>query len=302
MDGVLFATTGSALPYLITRPTTIDTWYIYSENRGMPSGTIIADVNLYRGGVSTTIFTNQANRPMLAFEDSDGWASTTPGLVNFLEGDILVPDIDQISTGSSGLVLVGKISGIGGGSSLTVEEVDGSPFVPNVNTIIFPNGSVTNNGGGVVSIANIIQAVQHTSYTTTSTHTTIFPVDDTIPQNTEGSEIMTCAITPKSATNLLRIDVLVNGTIDTVANLVTAVFQDTTANALVADMQVVSSGSFVNKNTIIYWMTAGTTSTTTFKVRVGPDRAATVTVNGSGGVRFLGGTLTSSITITEVIP
>jgi hypothetical protein len=151
MDGVLFATTGSALPYLITRPTTIDTWYIYSEKRGMPSGTIIADVNLYRGGVSTTIFTNQANRPMLAFEDSDGWASTTPGLVNFLEGDILVPDIDQISTGSSGLVLVGKIAGVGASSPGLVVK-DGSTTVANVNTITASGAVVTTTGQGLATI------------------------------------------------------------------------------------------------------------------------------------------------------
>jgi hypothetical protein len=151
MDGVLFATTGSALPYLITRPTTIDTWYIYSEKRGMPSGTIIADVNLYRGGVSTTIFTNQANRPMLAFEDSDGWASTTPGLVNFLEGDILVPDIDQISTGSSGLVLVGKIAGVGASSPGLVVK-DGSTTVANVNTITASGATITTTGQGLATL------------------------------------------------------------------------------------------------------------------------------------------------------
>lgn len=36
---------------------------------------------------------------------------------------------------------------------LTVQESDGSPLVANVNTIKFTNGSVTDNGGGVVTIA-----------------------------------------------------------------------------------------------------------------------------------------------------
>lgn len=42
-----------------------------------------------------------------------------------------------------------------GGGSITVEEVDGVPSVPNVNTIKFANAdgfTVTNEGGGVVRI------------------------------------------------------------------------------------------------------------------------------------------------------
>jgi hypothetical protein len=47
-------------------------------------------------------------------------------------------------------------------------------------------------------------------------------------------------------------------------------------------------------------ITAGTTSEITFKVRSGPSSAATVTFNGYGGNRYLGGVMASSITITEV--
>lgn len=38
-------------------------------------------------------------------------------------------------------------------SSLTVEEVDEDPSVDEVNKIIFPNGSLTDEGSGVVSVA-----------------------------------------------------------------------------------------------------------------------------------------------------
>lgn len=40
------------------------------------------------------------------------------------------------------------------GSSLTVEEEDGVPTVNNVNTIKVSNGTLTDHGGGVVSIVN----------------------------------------------------------------------------------------------------------------------------------------------------
>ena len=47
-------------------------------------------------------------------------------------------------------------------------------------------------------------------------------------------------------------------------------------------------------------MTAGTTSSTTFKVRAGLTSAGTTTLNGNGGNRKLGGVLNSGIWIREI--
>lgn len=46
-----------------------------------------------------------------------------------------------------------KPPGSGGGSSLTVEEQDGTPTVANVNTIKVSNGTLTDDGGGIVSLS-----------------------------------------------------------------------------------------------------------------------------------------------------
>ena len=55
--------------------------------------------------------------------------------------------------------------------------------------------------------------------------------------------------------------------------------------------------------TFTHYMTAGTTSATTFKVRAGADGAGTTTTNGGAGMgRFFGGVMASSITITEIVP
>lgn len=152
VDGLLFAITGAHLPYLFTRPTTIESWYIYCENRGMPSGTVITDINLFRTGTTVSIFTDQANRPMLRYEDSDSWAiSGLPGIVDFLEGDIVYPDIDQISTGSSGLSVVGKISAVGAPRGLVL--TDGVTPISGVREITLGNGlELTDNGNGAVTI------------------------------------------------------------------------------------------------------------------------------------------------------
>lgn len=55
----------------------------------------------------------------------------------------------QSGTGNTGWVAV---PGGSGSYSLTVEEQDGSPSVSSVNKIKFPNGTVTDNTGGVVSV------------------------------------------------------------------------------------------------------------------------------------------------------
>jgi hypothetical protein len=44
------------------------------------------------------------------------------------------------------------IDSTGGGTSLTVREEDNSPTVNNVNTIVFTNGTVTDDGGGQVTV------------------------------------------------------------------------------------------------------------------------------------------------------
>lgn len=52
--------------------------------------------------------------------------------------------------GSAGPKL--KFTGVTKPTSLTVEEIDGSPTVPNVNTIKVSNGTLTDDGGGVVTV------------------------------------------------------------------------------------------------------------------------------------------------------
>ena len=80
-----------------------------------------------------------------------------------------------------------------------------------------------------------------------------------------------------------------------------ALFQDSTANALAAVNSpiIVTGVAIVGGVSFIHTMTAGTTSATTFKVRIGASAAGTTTFNGSAGARFLGGVYASSIVITE---
>ena len=145
--------------------------------------------------------------------------------------------------------------------------------------------------------------VQIANYTTTAlaSGTVTTPVDDTIPQSTEGNEFLTLAFTPKSATNKLKITVNLFVTNSNAASVThtLALHQDSTANALAATTQS-SSTTFTANMNLIHYMTAGTTSATTFKVRVGANAAGTEYLNGSNaGARIYGGVASSSITIEE---
>ena len=155
-------------------------------------------------------------------------------------------------------------------------------------TLTFPP-----NAGQVLQVVNF-QTGEYNS------GTTVIPTDDTVPQNTEGTEFMTLAITPTSASSKLLIQV--NALLGTNSStwVVGALFQDTTADALAAGFFYEPSGNGLKELTFRHYMTAGTTSPTTFKFRAGTNAVATVFFNGSAGSRYLGGVASSSITITEI--
>lgn len=135
--------------------------------------------------------------------------------------------------------------------------------------------------------------------TTYATGTTLIPFDDTIPQNTEGTEFMTLAITPKSATNLLRIEATINASYSVAAWLMSALFQDSTANALAVSVDYLATATGMGVMKIDYTKVAGTTSATTFKVRAGGQTAGTLYLNSNTNSRKWGGIGQSSMVITE---
>ena len=150
-----------------------------------------------------------------------------------------------------------------------------------------------------------LNVVQFISASTSSVigATTIIPYDDSIPQNTEGTEVLTLAITPKSATSTLEIVFTCAAEPDAVtANFyMLALFQDSTADALAAGVYTGSANHSL-LGILRYIMTSGTTSSTTFKIRAGPSTAGSVYVNGtSAGAATMGGVQIALLTITEYL-
>ena len=147
--------------------------------------------------------------------------------------------------------------------------------------------------GGIVQVVN-------TQTGALATGSTELPHDDTIPQNTEGDEYMTLAITPTNSNNKLKIDVVFHGARAFGDPVIVALFQDSIANALAASSDMETTAHKIHNIMFTHYMTARTTSAITFKVRAGTDSANIVTFNGYTNARKLGGVMASSITITEI--
>lgn len=155
-----------------------------------------------------------------------------------------------------------------------------------------------------------VQFVKTTDSTVrTLTVSTAFPEDNTIPQNTEGVEYtqLATSITPNSATNRLLIEVEINFVGPSTSNGASfgaAIFQDSTANALRAGLFTYNSttGNRMVVGIMRHEMAAGTTSATTFKVRVANgSETTTCYANGNpSGSALYGGVMTSSMRIYEI--
>jgi hypothetical protein len=192
---------------------------------------------------------------------------------------------------ASGTLTAGKVI-IGNGTSV----VTASSTTATVTKLTAGTPSAATDGTDYVSptTQRVIQVV-NVETGAVATGTTTIPRDDTIPQNTEGTEFMTLAITPTSATNKLKIEVVAYFSSNAANTIIGALFQDTTADALAAGM------TFDDFSVIFtHYMTAGTTSSTTFKVRLGGSSASTITFNGVAAGRIFGGVMASSITISEI--
>lgn len=147
----------------------------------------------------------------------------------------------------------------------------------------------------IVNAPNVLIQTVSANSTALIQATTIIPRDDTIPQNDEGDEIITVSITPTSATNILEINfVTFGGSSNTIVFM--ALFQDATVNALSASWLL---GNIGNGN-LMYRMTAGTTSSTTFKIRCGQQSGAnTLDINGYSTSRLYGGVACTHMTVKE---
>lgn len=156
-------------------------------------------------------------------------------------------------------------------------------------------------GPGVHRPGDIVQRVLGTDGTGAETTTaTTMPADNTTPQNTEGVELMTQAITPVSAANVLDIRARMNLAHSAAGTLSAALFQDSTAGALVAKATDIAAADDAETLDLHHRMLAATASSTTFKVRAGSNQAGDLMFNGVNGTQYFNGVGLSEIDIAEI--
>lgn len=212
------------------------------------------------------------------------------------------------------------VAGTGSGNADTLDGLDSTAFalaghthdlgdLGDVSTagassgdVLTFNGSTWDPAAPGAGSVTVVQHV-HTQTGAVATGSTALPFDDTMPQNTEGDEYLTLAITPTDAANTLQLEIVLWGTADVGTPWIsTALFQDTTADALAATALLPAVATGGGPIHFRHELTAGTTSATTFKVRAGTSDGTQMTVNGQSAGRIFGGVMASSLTITEIVP
>lgn len=151
----------------------------------------------------------------------------------------------------------------------------------------------------IYSINPLVQIVKSNT-TALVTCSTAMPYDNSIPQNTEGTEVLTVTIVPTVTTSILEIIFAGYATGNgTPTSINVALFQDTTADALSASGFAVAAGSIGISIFLRHIMVASTTSSTVFKINIGPN-SGTAYLNGkTGGTRLYGGVSSATLSIRE---
>jgi len=244
--------------------------------------------------IATGAITPTRTNVVLAAETGTSDTLDTMATTSISDGGILILSVDTGDT-----ITINDASGAIG----QIHLIDNQDLVLSGDDrlIVQRDGADWYELNRVVSSDRKIVQVQYATLETTSTGTTTIPVDDTIPQNTEGDEYITLSITPTNANNILFIEAIMYLSNGAAANsMCVALFQDSTADALAASMRSIGQ-SLLDEITLRHRMTAGTTSATTFKIRAGGSAAGTTRVNGVSGGLY-GGVMLSSLKITEMRP
>lgn len=140
-----------------------------------------------------------------------------------------------------------------------------------------------------------------TTYTANANLTAIIPADDTIPQNTEGTQILSVSFTPKSTTNRVRLRFTGQFTGSaSPSTCVGALFSSASANALAASLVTSATTGYLEQITIEHEYVPATTAALTFSVRVGPTTAVTIRFNGDTTARYFGGVSAATLVIEEI--
>ena len=213
----------------------------------------------------------QENRNYTTIADD---AVTLAKMASGTDGNLLTYDASgnpaHVATGSDGQVLTSA----GAGAPPAFETLSAGTVLQRVK--VFSSAAVTLSGN--------------------------IPVDATIPQITEGTELYTLAITPKSNDSVLYFHGIIAATADSGSvDLVMPMFVDSTANAIFTSYNYLVAVNYRVQSTIYGTVANSSTSARTYRLRVGTASSTDLEINqmNAAGGKF-GGTWGSGFDITEV--
>lgn len=148
-------------------------------------------------------------------------------------------------------------------------------------------------------VGNVV--LQQVRYQTGSlaSGSTAMPQTNSMPTNSQGTQFMALAITPKSSTSVLVIDVEAPVSFSADQHGAMALFVDNDVNAIAAVRFSAGSGWGIVP-TLKKVVSSGSTTARTYKVRIGTRDGNMVYLNGTAGEgQYFGGIGAATITITE---
>jgi len=153
-----------------------------------------------------------------------------------------------------------------------------------------------NTGNSIFAFGGKIAQIVTDSYTTVATKSTGFPNDDTKPQRSEGDEILSCAITPKSASSTILIMFTANLR-STTAFSIACLFINSANDALLTVYGAGTIGAVLKGQ---YSESSGSVSARTYSVRVGDSTGNNCHTNDQPTAKF-GDSFGCHLTVMEVL-
>lgn len=270
-----------------------------TSGRAVLTGSVIAgqqalevepgvDVQAYDAGL-TSLASFSTTGSFVYLSAADTWSAVTVGTGLGMTTGTLTWSGVNVRKNSTGSVFTRRRVNFIEGSNITLTVADDAG-----------NDEVDVTIAAAAGTTPVIVDRAFASYATYTNLTATVPVDDTIPQNTEGTQILSVSITPKTTTNRLRIRAHVAGADATTSGATTtAIFSNASANALRAIVVSQPGANLIQSFALEHEYVPGVTSAVTISVRVGP-LSGTFWANGNSTSRFLGGASACTLVVEEI--
>jgi len=167
VDGVLAVVDEATNSYVFTAPASITEWYVCLRNPGTEGQTVL-DLILNE---NTSIFLDDYydNRPVVPFYGAYSWVVATPLITDFVAGDIITLNIDEVADGAADAVCVGGAVGGGGQVTLSIPSwvsvhPDNPPTSPDAMDDEFDGASLDAKWTRINYVGGTTEAIVHSRY------------------------------------------------------------------------------------------------------------------------------------------